>query len=329
MKLATVAGHPAPRVCAVFPETGEILDLQAAHRAATGEAAPAFASMQDLIAAGAPGLNLAREMAERGAAREALASVRLLAPVPEPIQMRDGLLFEKHCLQAFAKARELRASRAADPAAEMADMEARGILRVPDEFYSFPLYYKQNRFSVSGPEEDVIWPAYSQVMDYELEFAVFIGTTGIDIPREAARSHIFGYTIFNDFSARDAQVAEAGGGLGPAKGKDFKGANAIGPWIVTADEIGDPYDLNMVVRVNGEERGRGHTGAMHWRFEDLIAWVSDGEELRAGEFLGSGTVGNGCGLEFLRFLEHGDVVELEVEKIGVLRNRVLRPERMA
>jgi 2-keto-4-pentenoate hydratase/2-oxohepta-3-ene-1,7-dioic acid hydratase in catechol pathway len=114
------------------------------------------------------------------------------------------------------------------------------------------------------------------------------------------------------------------GGLGPAKGKDFDGANAFGPCIVTADEVGDPYDLEMIVRVNGEERSRGSSGSMHWRFEDLIAHVSRGETLHPGEILGSGTVGDGCGLEQLRFLEDGDVVEIEIGRIGVLRNRVVR-----
>lgn len=306
-----------------------LLDLQAAHIALNGAPAPAFATMHDLIAGGDAALVLADGIvarAERRIAPEPLAAAQLLSPVPEPLQMRDALCFELHCLQSFAKARELRASRADDPEAEMRDIEARGILRVPDEFYKFPLYYKQNRFSVSGPDEDIVWPAYSQVMDYELEFGVFIGTSGIDIPRDRALDHVFGYTIFNDFSARDAQFAEQGGSLGPCKGKDFKGGNAIGPWIVTADEVPDPYDLEMIVRVNGEERGRGSSATMHWRFEDVIARISEGEELRAGEFIGSGTVGNGSGLERMEFLGHGDVVELEVERLGILRNRVLRPE---
>ena len=113
------------------------------------------------------------------------------------------------------------------------------------------------------------------------------------------------------------------GQLGPGKGKDFDNANAMGPCLVTADEIGDPYRLEMVVRVNGEERGRGNSRDMRWKFEDCIAHASRSETLHPGEFFGSGTVGNGCGLESLRFLQHGDTVELEVEGIGVLRNRVV------
>ena len=114
------------------------------------------------------------------------------------------------------------------------------------------------------------------------------------------------------------------GQLGPAKGKDFDTGNVFGPWIVTADELGDPYQLQMTARVNGEVWGGGSSSAMHHRFEDLIAFISQSETLHAGEIIGSGTVGTGCGLELGRFLQSGDVVELEIERIGVLRNRFVR-----
>lgn len=329
MKLATFASRGQVRVGVVIDDGENCLDLQATHQAIHGRPAAAFASMHDLICADQRGLDLARSAIAWSEGRIEpipISEVRLLPPVPEPIQMRDALCFERHCVQAFERARELRIARAADPVAERQELEERGLLQVPKEFYELPLYYKQNRFSVSGPGEDIIWPRYSQVMDYELEMGLFLGRSGINLSPDRALAHVFGYTIFNDFSARDAQFAEWGGGLGPAKGKDFKGANAIGPWIVTADEVGDPYALDMVVRVNGEERGRGNSSTIYWRFEDLLARMSEEEELHAGEFIGSGTVGNGSGLEFMRFLEHGDVVELEIERIGVLRNRVLRQE---
>jgi 2-keto-4-pentenoate hydratase/2-oxohepta-3-ene-1,7-dioic acid hydratase in catechol pathway len=177
---------------------------------------------------------------------------------------------------------------------------------------------------VTGPETDVPWPAYCNALDFELEFGCYIGKRGRDITRESARAHIAGYTIFNDFSARDEQTREMPGQLGPGKGKDFDNGNAMGPCLVTADEIGDPYRLDMAVRVNGEEWGRGNSRDMHWKFEDCIAHVARSETLHPGEFFGSGTVGNGCGLEHMRFLKDGDVVELEVEKIGILRNRVVK-----
>jgi 2-keto-4-pentenoate hydratase/2-oxohepta-3-ene-1,7-dioic acid hydratase in catechol pathway len=163
-------------------------------------------------------------------------------------------------------------------------------------------------------------------MDFELEFGVFLSKPGRNISVEKAREHIFGYTIYNDFSARDTQFEEMQGMLGPAKGKSFDAGNVLGPWIVTADEIPDPYHLEMTARVNGEVWTNSTSSGMLHSFEDIIAYVSRGETLRAGEFFGSGTVGGGCGLELDRWLKHGDVVELEVGSIGILRNRVLREE---
>src|SRR5271154_1196930 len=128
--------------------------------------------------------------------------------------------------------------------------------------------------------------------------------------RDQARDHIFGYTIFNDFSARDMQMVEMEGRLGPAKGKSFDGANVLGPWIVTPDEIGDAQALDVEVRVNGEVRSRGSTAGMLFSFEEILAHASQDETIHAGEFFGSGTVGNCCGLELGRFLEHGEVIEL-------------------
>ncbi len=136
---------------------------------------------------------------------------------------------------------------------------------------------------------------------------------------------IFGYTIFNDFSARDAQEIEMTCPFGPAKGKDFDRGSAMGPWIVTRDEVPDPAALTMIARVNGEEWSRGNSRTMVHGVEAMIAHVSRDETLHPGEIFGSGTVGGGCGLELDRWLSPGDVVELEVEGIGVLRNRVVRP----
>ncbi len=159
------------------------------------------------------------------------------------------------------------------------------------------IYYKCNRFAVIGNDEDVLWPSYSRVLDFELEFGCFIKKAAKDVPVASARDYIFGYTIFNDFTARDAQNRRDGRQLRPAKGKDFDTANAMGPCLVTADEMKEPYNLTMIARVNGEEWGRGKSDSMYWSFEDLIAWISRSETIHPGEFLGSGTVGNGCGLE--------------------------------
>ena len=322
MRLVTFEFATAmPRVGSLLPDGG-VLDLQ---DAAAG--APEFASMLALIEAGSDAWEQAREATRAAAGRfiRAAADFRLRAPLPLPPQLRDFMCFEKHVIQAFGAAFRMKATRAADAEERAALIAQAEALRPPPVWYERPLYYKANRFSVSGPDDTIRWPRYSRLMDYECELACVIGRGGVDIARERALDHIFGYTIFNDFSARDAQGAEMPGGLGPAKGKDFDGANAFGPCIVTGDEIADPYALAMIVRVNGEERSRGNSRDMHWKFEDLIAYVSQGETLWPGEILASGTVGDGCGLESLRFLEDGDTVELEIPPIGVLRNRVSRP----
>jgi len=150
-----------------------------------------------------------------------------------------------------------------------------------------------------------------------------IGRRGKDIPVEEAHRYIAGFTIFNDFSARDQQMREAPIGMGPSKGKDFDTGNAIGPYLVTPDEL-DVTNLRMVARVNGEVWSEGSSRGMHFSFAQLIAHVSQSETIYPGELWGSGTVTNGCGLELGRSLQPGDVVELEVEGIGILRNRVVR-----
>src|SRR3954468_24273275 len=237
-----------------------------------------------------------------------LDGVTLLAPIPQPPQMRDFLCFEKHLQQAFAAVARLRGTEA----------------RIPKIWYERPIFYHPNRFNVCGTGAEVPWPRYSERMDFELEFGCYIGRPGKDIPKERAREHIFGYTVFNDFSARDEQTLEMAGQLRPRKGKDFDNGNAMGPCLVTADELRDPYNLEMKVRVNGEEWGRGNSSEMKWKFEDCIAHISRSETLHPGEFLGSGTVGNGCALEHMKFLKPGDMVELEVEGIGILKNRIVK-----
>jgi 2-keto-4-pentenoate hydratase/2-oxohepta-3-ene-1,7-dioic acid hydratase in catechol pathway len=268
------------------------------------------ASLLAIVEGGASALQRAAETLKRPP-REAvfpLKDVALLAPIPQPPQMRDFLCFEKHLKQGFEAIAKMRGTEA----------------RIPQVWYERPLFYHPNRFNVCGTGADVPWPAYSENMDFELEFGCYIGKAGKDIPKARAREHIFGYTIFNDFSARDEQTKDMMGQLGPGKGKDFDNSNVMGPCLVTADELADPYNLEMKVRVNGEEWGRGHSSEMHWKFEDCIAHISRSETLHPGEFLGSGTVGNGCGLEHMKFLKPGDVVELEVEGIGILRNRIVK-----
>ena len=157
----------------------------------------------------------------------ASGDVRLKAPLPRPVQMRDFLCFEEHLKNSFARAIDVAAAGAADPVKARAELEASGRFTIPPVWYEIPIYYKCNRMSVIGPDEDVVWPRYSYALDYELELAAVIGKRGVDIPRDRAREHIFGYTIFNDVSARDYQMREMAGSLGPAKGKDFDTGNIL------------------------------------------------------------------------------------------------------
>src|SRR5262249_11536850 len=154
------------------------------------------------------------------------------------------LCFEKHLVQSFAAVRRLRASQTGQP-------EPQGAVQVPQVWYERPVFYHPNRLNVVGTEQDVGWPDYSRMREFELDVGWSIGPGGGLIPREKARGHIFGYTIFNDFSAGDEQTLDMAGQLGPGKGKDFDRGNVMGPCLVTADEIGDPYRLEMVARVNG------------------------------------------------------------------------------
>lgn len=330
MKLVTFDADGAPRLGAMTADENHVVDLQATRVATRRKPQQGFRSMLALIEHGQAALDEAAEILASGAAANVdgammpMDEVRLMAPIPAPPQMRDAMCFEKHLQQAMNQAILLQAAGADDPKAAAEALRASGQFKIPQVWYDQPIYYKSNRFAVTGTGTDVVWPSYSKVMDYEMEFGIFIAKKGKDIPAERASEYIFGYSVFNDFSARDAQMTEMAARLGPAKGKDFDNANVIGPCIVTADEFGDPHDHDMIVRINGEEVSRGSTGEMYWKFEDLIAHISQCETLHPGEFIGSGTVGDGCGLEHGRSLSAGDVVELEVTGIGVLRNRVLR-----
>ena len=326
MRLVTFESGDFRRAGAFIEGDTRVVDLAAAHQQRHGVHAPELADILALIEGGDDALDKAME-AVKSAPETAIlarADVKLRAPVQPPPQMRDCSCFELHLRQCYAAGREMRArAKGVEVIADTGPSAAEQ--RILDLFAKQPIYYKANRFSVIGTEETVIWPSYSRSMDFELEYGCYIKKVAKDVPVEKARDYIFGYTIYNDFSARDAQAVEMIGQLGPAKGKDFDTGNAMGPCLVTADEMPNPYDLTMIARVNGEEWGRGNTSTMHWKFEDLIAYISRSETLYPGEFLGSGTIGNGCGLEAQRFLKPGDEVELDVEGIGVLRNRIVRP----
>jgi len=290
---------------------GSIVDVFA--RAAE----PAFASMQALIEAGPAALRHLEKIVASDGPVTAAESVTWLAPLPLPVQMRDFVAFEQHMRMAGWNGAKLRERWGAPPA----PAEPPG---VPPIWYQQPLYYKCNRFATTGPGSLVRWPDYSDLIDFELEIACVIGSGGRNISVSDAPAHIFGYMIFNDLTARDAQFREMQGPFGPAKGKDFDCANVLGPLIVTADAI-EASDLFMRARVNGELWSDCSSSTMHWSFADMIAHTSRCETLHPGEILASGTVGGGCGLELGRFLKHNDVIELEVQGIGRLSARIFAP----
>lgn len=233
--------------------------------------------------------------------RHPVAAVRLEPAVPEPALIRDFMAFEQHLRNIYPRlGRE-----------------------IPDEWFNLPVYYKGNPQSVGAHLDEIVMPGYADgELDFEFEVAAVIGPGGRDIPAEEALEHVYGYTIYDDFSARGIQSREMSVGLGPAKGKDFDRAHVLGPWLVTADEVPDPYALAMRATVNGAEWTTGSTADMHWHFEDMIAHAARDETLLPLEVFGSGTVGGGSAAEVGKTLVDGDVVELSVDGLGTLRNTV-------
>lgn len=238
------------------------------------------------------------------------ADVKLKSPItPTPPVLRDFYAFEEHVKAARAR---------------------RG-LSMPQEWYEFPAFYYSSPGKIYGPGDDVPRPAYTRELDYELEIACVLGKGGRDIPESQAEACIAGYTIMNDWSARDIQQKEMKIGLGPAKAKDF--ATSLGPWIVTPDELQDrkvgpgKFDLKMMARVDGKELSQGNMKSIHWTFPEMIARASESVELHPGEVFGSGTVGTGSLLELGQdvhpWLQPGEQVELEIERLGTLTNRII------
>jgi len=319
-----------PRIGALVDDGRTIVILQAGAEAMSGATSLFFTDMLAFLNGGAAARDHAMAVVDYVTGQKPpdafvnVNAVRLLAPVPRPESIRDCMAFEQHIINTI-RAVGLKKLAPVDEWLEKRLGRTKTLAyRINKAWYERPIYYKSNRFSVVGPDAEVRIPAYTQQFDYELEWGVFIGKTGADIFRQKARDYIGGYTIFNDFSARDIQMKEMAGRLGPSKGKDFDTGNALGPCLVTPDEIPDPYNLTMTARINNEEWSRGTSADMYWTFEEIIAYISRSETLYPGEFIGSGTCsgpqGRGCGLEMGKFLKSGDVVELEVERIGVLRN---------
>ena len=307
MRLATILHCDQAKVVAVIDDA-TLLDLQAEAQISE-ENDEIFSEMLSLIDAGATGLALARKLlsSSTGNTSIPISDVSFLPPIL-PVQYRDCLVFEEHLSNCF---KVMGASMPVPPT-------------IPQVWYEQPIYYKGNRMSFIGHGADVQWPKYAEFLDIELELAIVVGKQGKDITPEEAPNHIFGYTILNDVSARDAQMREMPGQLGPCKGKDFDTGNILGPYILTADEITHPIAVNMEARVNGERWGGGNSRQMQHTFADILAHISSSETIYPGEVIGSGTVGTGCGLETGKRLQDGDMFELEIDNIGILANRIIK-----
>jgi fumarylacetoacetate (FAA) hydrolase len=252
--------------------------------------------------------DLAEQAGETPVAR-ALSAVELRTPVPNPATLRDFYVFEQHVKAARAR---------------------RGVGMIP-EWYEIPVFYFSNTSELYGAEEPVPYPRHSHEVDFELEMAAVIGREGRDIAAENAPGYIAGYMVMNDWSARDLWRKEQPLNMGPAKGKDF--ATSLGPWLVTPDELDDVrigsgkderYNLQMRGWINGDQLTLDNAQTMYYGFPQMIERASEGVRLRPGDVIGSGTCGTGCilelGTERHRWLLPGDVVEMEIERLGMLRN---------
>ena len=245
-------------------------------------------------------LSMAAELP--GAALHDPRRVELHAPVPKPVSLRDGYAFRQHVETARRN---------------------RGLEMIP-EFDQFPVFYFSNHLTVIGPGELRVGRRRLEQLDFELEAFCVIGKTVTNPTLEEADAAIFGYGVMNDFSARALQMEEMKLNLGPAKGKDF--ATALGPWLVTKDEI----EAAMNAEVNGLEVSRGDLSQMNWTFAQIVQRAADGVELQPGEVIGSGTVGTGCFLELNgskvtqnQWLKPGDTISLTIDALGTLTHHIV------
>lgn len=288
------------------------------------------AAMLDFLKGGEKSMDMARQVEQSivsGKYTDTESSARLLAPVPKPPSCRDAYAFRQHVATARRN---------------------RGVPMIP-EFDQYPVFYFTNHNSIIGPGDLVVEKDHLEKLDFELEAAIVIGKGGRNIAAKDADQHIVGYTIMNDFSARVLQMEEMKLNLGPAKGKDF--ATAIGPWLVTVDELkrhqkktdyGDKYDLRMQAWHNGNKISNGTMADMNWTFAEIIERASYGVDLHPGDVIGSGTVGTGCYLELNGtwaleakergeehkpiWLKAGDTMDLEIEGLGRLSHRIVKAQ---
>lgn len=324
------ASERAPRI-GILTESGDMLDMNRAYAFILAEnglkAADAKAKADKLIPPdmiawldqgdeGQSAVDKAMsQLGSRKANRKLIApdghriiysreEIQLLSPIPQPRSLRDAGGFLNHVRNMMS--------------ANESGRKTLALLEVN------PLYVTYAPTSVAGTDAQLLWPNYSDVLDYEMEIAVVIGKKGKNITESEAKNYIAGFTIFNDMSARDYQMIEMAAPFGAGKGKNWDGGNVLGPCLVTPDEF-DPDKPNaMIARVNGEEWGRGLTSSMHHKFAKIISFISQEQTLYPGDVIGSATVENGSGLEIGRLMNPGDEVELEIEGIGKIKNRFVQ-----
>jgi len=274
--------------------------------------APSLTSMRALIQGGDRALDLAREALERGRATGQImpaTEAALMAPLSDPAALHCCSVFPGH----YRQARRTVATWMTGQPAEEANP--------PPGFYAAPGYYKGNHLNITGPDEEIPWPAYASWLDFELELALIVGSSDSDVREEDWQRHVFGWTIYNDVSARHPLIEEIGMGTGPNKGKDFDGANILGPCIVTADEF-DGTRAAGEARVNGEPWGAANSSEMAHGWGAILAHRSRAERLHPGEIITSGCFTGCSGIDHDRPPQPGDLIELEISGIGVLRNRI-------
>ncbi|MDP9100589.1 MAG: fumarylacetoacetate hydrolase family protein [Actinomycetota bacterium] len=294
-RLGAVSGRDDP----AGGQVGKVLDVGAWARSRHAETP---VDLVDLVEASAATqervTDLVRSAPEDGLGWVRAEEVRYLAPLRSPNSLRDFLAFRDHAERGAAR---------------------RGGA-VPEPWDRIPVYYKGNRRSIIGPGDPAPWPSYTGQLDYECEIAAVVGRRVRDVAVSDAAGCVFGYTIMNDWSARDVQRDEMACGLGPAKAKDF--ATTLGPWLVTPDEWSPEEEHAMTVSVDGAVWSAGTTSGRRWSFAEMISWAARDEDLWPTDVLGSGTFGGGCGLDLDRWLRPGSTVVLSVEGLGSVSNVV-------
>lgn len=285
----------------------ESLSVSAAFRVGNAQVPP---DMIDFIGAGCVALDWLREAIRfvqlqgknhtRGGVtiKYTKESVRLQAPIPRPPGIACFVTWSAH----------------------VDDSREKGfsMLNFPSRDSDLRAYYKANPDAIEGPGTYIPRPAYAEETDVECEMAAIVGVGGKDLSLAQAREAIFGYSIFNDVSYRGIQRQEMAFGLGPTKGKDADHSNVLGPWLVTADEVNDPQNLEMSFSINGKKISSYHTSKMAWDFADLVSYLSRSQTLKPGQIVTSGSFPGGSGLDANIKIKSGDVVEMQIEKLGSL-----------